>query len=108
MSESTYTPGPWKAIEWNTHAATTVAQDKIGSHGFVVICECSGHGRHSKESLADARLIAAAPELFEVLEELAELDPPCPFPPSDGRYKEWFAMWGKMQGVINKAKGVAL
>jgi len=35
--------------------------------GEIVVAECSGFGRHSDESLADARLIAAAPKLLEAL-----------------------------------------
>jgi hypothetical protein len=65
---SAYTPGPWKAIEWTCHAPTTVVTD-IG----LVVAECTGHGRDASESLGDARLIAAAPELLEALEKMMQL-----------------------------------
>lgn len=53
------TPGPWTAQEWSCHAPTTVKA------GDLVVAECSGHGRNAEESIADAQLIAAAPNLLE-------------------------------------------
>jgi hypothetical protein len=67
-----HTPGPWKAIEWACHAPTTVVSECFGAH--IVVAECSGHGRHTDKSIADARLIAAALDLLTELEhELEEL-----------------------------------
>jgi hypothetical protein len=60
-----HTPGPWKVAEWSCNAPTTVMA------GSVVIAETAGCGRHSDECLADARLIAAAPELYEFVQEVA-------------------------------------
>lgn len=57
------TAGEWRAAEWTCHAPTTVVTD--GPDGrTLVIAECSGHGRHTDESLADAQLLAAAKELL--------------------------------------------
>jgi hypothetical protein len=67
MSKAKHTPGPWKAIEWSCHARTTVVK-QMGDINLVV-AECSGHGREASYSLADAALIAAAPELLEACEE---------------------------------------
>jgi hypothetical protein len=58
-----FTPGPWTAKEWCCHAATTVLS------GDTVVAECSGHGRPSADSIADAKLIAAAPEMYEALKD---------------------------------------
>jgi len=65
------TPGPWEAIKWECASETTV----VARHadGVIVIAECSGHGRYASESVGDARLIAAAPELLEALEEVVNL-----------------------------------
>jgi hypothetical protein len=63
------TPAPWRAIQWNCQAATTVVSERPDGNPLVV-CECSGHGRYAEASLDDARLIAAAPELLEALERL--------------------------------------
>ena len=55
-----HTPGPWEAIEWKCRAATSVVVVRDGQ--MVQIAECSGFGRMSDECIADASLIAAAPE----------------------------------------------
>jgi hypothetical protein len=65
---TTHTPGPWQAIEWTCHAPTTVVVD---DYTVVtkkrVVAEC--------DNTADARLIAAAPDLLDALQAvLAELD----------------------------------
>lgn len=57
---ASHTPGPWEACEWSCHARTT-----IKSATGIVVAETNGLGRHSDECLADARLIAIAPELLE-------------------------------------------
>src|SRR4051794_36952820 len=70
-TKAAHTPGPWRAVEWSCHAPTTISARR-GTEN-VIIAECHGHGRHSDESLADACLIAAAPELLETLEDLLAL-----------------------------------
>lgn len=62
MSATQITPGPWEAVEWTCHAKTTIKA------GNVVVAECSGFGRMSDDSLADARLIASCPEMLAVLQ----------------------------------------
>ena len=57
-----HTPGPWQAKEFTRHAQTTV----ISADG-IVIAETTGFGRLADDCIADARLIAAAPELLEAL-----------------------------------------
>jgi len=56
------TPGPWEAIKWECDSETTVV-----ARGVIVVAECSGHGRYASESVDDAHLIAAAPDLREAL-----------------------------------------
>lgn len=63
---SKFTPGTWEAKEWACHAATTVMS------GDIVVAECSGHGRNSVDSIADANLIAAAPEMYEALKKMRD------------------------------------
>jgi hypothetical protein len=65
-----HTPGPWSARHWVCHAATTVVREVDGR--VEVIAECSGFGRYADESLADARLIAAAPDLLAALKSLRD------------------------------------
>lgn len=67
---SPHTPGPWHAREWNCHAPTTVG---VGAdlRQFQPVAECSGLGSNfsNNEEEANARLIAAAPELLAALRE---------------------------------------
>jgi hypothetical protein len=65
MNAPKHTPGPWTAVEWRCHAKTTVKA------GEVVVAECSGQGRYASESIADAALIVAAPDLLDIWSEVA-------------------------------------
>lgn len=83
MSGEKHTPGPWKA-EVNEKSAGITILGKHGDpmrcrvsdgHGAIVIVECQEDGRDEPfapmldEQVANARLIAAAPELVEALTE---------------------------------------
>jgi hypothetical protein len=65
-----YTPGPW------------AYQDTAGSHQFAVYAEATGNDialvfNRSNESESDARLIAAAPDMYETLQEIAASGKSC-------------------------------
>ena len=64
-----HTPGPWETLTFSNHELQTdFAMVKIGSRAHMVGC--------SEEDKANARLIAAAPELLEALKTLRDaLDP---------------------------------
>lgn len=76
MSETKHTPGPWK---W-----TRQYRDSLGAHAFSLvdaggygILSCDGEA-NSPQMLggrgeANARLIAAAPDLLEALEAICEM-----------------------------------
>lgn len=88
-----HTPGPWQAVEWSCHAATTIKA------GDIVIAECSGAGRYINESLADARLIAAAPDLLAFAQSLVdawESNEGMPYP---------YLIASAARAAINKATG---
>ncbi len=55
-----HTPGPWKYIAWHGQHGVHDAMDND-------VCETFG-----EDAEANARLIAAAPELLEALEEIVE------------------------------------
>lgn len=57
-----HTPGPWIAREWCGHYQ--VAQDDSGDAVAGVYC--------AKSDLANARLIAAAPDLLAALQDVAD------------------------------------
>lgn len=92
MSESNFTPGPWKVVPWRI---TTNPDDEIvavqrGQEGGFSVHAASGH----KRALADAHLIAAAPDLYEALEMLCDA--------VDGNYKELVDIADK---ALKKARG---
>lgn len=58
-----YTPGPWVAT------GTTVSEQASYGTGNRVVAEC-GQSTNGETDLANARLIAAAPELLEALRSL--------------------------------------
>ena len=59
---ATFTPGPWHA--YSTKVSTWETQEQIEFHGDEVIAETGFE--------ANARLIAAAPAMYDVLQELEE------------------------------------
>lgn len=69
-----HTPGPWTVVNWGT-------KSKI-IHGLLCIAT-TGNQQTSSETDADARLIAAAPELLEALHrvvgELVYMDEKLPY-----------------------------
>ena len=62
MSEDKFTPGPWNAPDGGNLRGAVVAKDGE------VVCDPSGAGRHEDEMDANARLIAAAPEMYYILD----------------------------------------
>lgn len=66
MSEGKFTPGPWfyisgPALNGRYHAGHA----DVGAEDFALVCECYEGDEDEQE--ANARLIAAAPELYEAL-----------------------------------------
>lgn len=57
-----HTPGPWAALPWRRHSPTTIVKQVNGVH-VMTIADLQGDG-FDPETLANARLIAAAPELL--------------------------------------------
>ncbi|HCE6244632.1 hypothetical protein [Pseudomonas aeruginosa] len=102
MSKQSHTPGPWK---WSESYKT-----EDGRETFTLVCEnyeygilsCDGLGNSPQslgpQGLADAKLIVAAPELLEALQDLDALRGP--FPPSDEAVE---AAWRKASAAIAKA-----
>lgn len=67
MAEVKHTPGPWETADEFGPSATGRLVQKTGGN---LICACTGYfGRD--ETLANARLIAAAPDLFAALKAVA-------------------------------------
>lgn len=93
------TPGPWTAENWSCHAPTTVLAQARGKTLAThrVIAECAGPDSLT-ENVANARLIAAAPELLAALRGYMA----CGHggrPDLDAAYKAAFAAIAKAEGA---------
>ena len=66
---SKFTPGPWETgqARGNGQLDEVMAPD-----GAAIRLICQVHAGHRDERFANARLIAAAPEMYELLESLAK------------------------------------
>ncbi len=64
QTKTTHTPGPWKVLH---HTAPQHDGDRaVYAPGNKLICEMNGGPNDDSETLANARLIASAPELLEI------------------------------------------
>ena len=104
---SKFTPGPWEK-RWTGFGSYTI--DKEGTEiaevfynikGFLENCRL--FDRETAEAHAD--LIAAAPEMYRVLEQLLRLNYDNGNSPA-ARH-EWLEAWDEAERVLRKAKGGA-
>lgn len=91
---SKYTPGPWKLFKFGTTGYTWCIDDSQDE--AVAYIESATAVLHEGESKANARLIATAPELFEVLDEILDQLHDTALEPE---------LWQKAIAVYKKAKG---
>ena len=66
MSEDKFTPPPWSVPSKGNLRGAVVAKDGE------MVCDPSGAGRHEDEAEANARLIAAAPDMYALLGRLED------------------------------------
>ena len=69
-----FTPRPWEVDVCETHAKLFGHREKTGPHLITEIPLVAEHIVQRVEGVANARLIAAAPELYECLENIGSLD----------------------------------
>lgn len=95
---SKHTPGPWETLTFSQHELQTdFAMVKIGKRAHMV--------GYSDEDKANARLIAAAPDLLEALQEFVRtMDS---LPESDETSLRVWDMYQMAQAAIKKAGGDA-
>lgn len=67
MSAAKHTPGPWTTAPWGTGQIGIYSPE---GHSLASTNSKSKNGRKAEIKEADARLIAAAPELLEFAEEV--------------------------------------
>lgn len=77
MTHATHTPGPWVATGWNNLTVNAICGDWPDANEYTIVLMTGGpslnSGRQELEVMqANARLIAAAPDLLAALETLLE------------------------------------
>lgn len=70
---SAHTPGPWFAVQYNRSAAWRVTTSPSDAHGDIANVLAGLAARKDAEVAANAKLIAAAPDLLESLREVLNL-----------------------------------
>lgn len=117
MSDVKHTPGPWR-LEVNEKSSSISILGKHGDagrcrasdgHGHIVIVDCADAMSDDTmfapmldEQCANARLIAAAPEMLEAaLESIRQLDVII----ADGIQTDWQAWRDDLASVVAKASG---
>lgn len=95
---SSHTPGPWEVrIERGINCIRPSNLDQIGyTGGYAPIAKVCGDKRLKKKE-ADARLIAAAPDLLEALQRMLAKDVPLTGAPSHDELVEFWER-EKLQG----------
>jgi hypothetical protein len=100
MGEAKHTPGPWKVTKSSERKTLCVVNDDTWICGELQAL--NGTAIDERECLANARLIAAAPEMYEALEQ-AEACMSIVEPRSDKA--EYLRILGVIRAVIGKAEG---
>lgn len=75
MSKVKFTPGPW-TVENNEDKSLADILLNIENEDVLVAGIYSGDAIVTEEDKATARLVAAAPEMYELLEAVLEENPP--------------------------------
>jgi hypothetical protein len=72
VAECSHTPGPWMVgnVGQREDPRMVYCDDSLGSR--VADCSTSGHGLTVEQDLANARLIAAAPDLYQIGREVLD------------------------------------
>jgi len=98
---STHTPGPWK-IENGHIQQSGIAYWQITDGADAICCNQFCYADNSD---ANARLIAAAPDLLEALKRLAVISDGIYVRMSDGEARLMREAWEKADAAIAKAEG---
>lgn len=86
-----HTPGPWEVGEANHTLQYEIGVRAVDEDGFV-ICDITNDGYGPEENEANAKLIAAAPEMLEFLMETVSVLSP-----------EFKSLADRIESVIKKA-----
>jgi hypothetical protein len=100
----THTPGLWKLSDNPQYSINTSDYPNSGKH----IAMVSNYWKHlsPEESLANAHLIATAPELLEMCEEMLKIcKHQCKIARAYDEFTAWIYCVAKLETVIAKAIG---
>lgn len=99
-NQASFTPGPWRLAK---NSKDTVVGYRKGKDAYTfVVAETCGY---QEEREANARLIACAPEMLEMLESIKTLIPMDTFySDGNGGYTDE-SVYSKIENLIAKAKG---
>lgn len=113
MEEKRFTPGPWfvQDDEWTDGDDANITSDFRSDNSIVPVAQISGGGSESGydvdfslEQKANARLIAAAPELLEALQDMVTLVKSRCYPQPDKPSSDW-GRAEAAESAISKALG---
>lgn len=103
-SKAKFTKGPWIGFnngKWADCGAWSVGNDEASSYsdvavnaGDMTICLVVSDSWNDEEMESNAHLIAAAPDMYDVLSTIEN---------DDGTIPEW--LWDKIQITLAKARG---
>jgi hypothetical protein len=97
MSEAKFTAGPWQREDYSDEDGVLFEMELAGANGEA-ICRIDFEGvDNTAYAEADARLIAAAPDMYEALRRLVE--------PTPGTKKLPPWVYGIVMPVLAKAEG---
>lgn len=110
MGETKFTPGPWQLVD-NTHLVEgeiwiEAEHAEIGPVSLAAVRAGCDEAAELGSNMANARLIAAAPEMFEALKSLCEeLMLEDPREPEDALGASMAEKYRKALAAISKATG---
>ena len=91
MSDTKFTPGPWERV-----GAKVLDQE-----GFT-IAKCGWIGQSDEEGLKNGDLIAAAPEMYAMLERIMDYRTGGPFIANPTKTEEIYNLLAKARGEVRE------
>lgn len=107
IAEAAHTPGPWSIVPQNGVGPMIAREYETGKQmnpkGLRLVCHVLARGNSLPEDEANARLIAAAPDLLAALTEV--MDWVKHWDPNFAQDAEWPATAAKVDAALSRAAG---
>lgn len=108
MTDRKHTPGPWRVVRDRNGAATMILSSQKDEDGDELPVIDYEHGGYTYAYEANARLIAAAPDMYEALKEAREaLATEIKFEISASVAESLEATIAQIDAALSKAEGSA-